>query len=173
MKTRGCHDAVVNPSTLRITDEKTLQLVQECEKQECLWNTHLVDYPNKEERLRAYEVIAQRLDIPNFTARHVRTKFKNLRNSYCQELKKIAADEKYKPKVMWFAYMDKYLKPHLQKIQSYTKKTKVRFLLISKLNIFDFVFTVIELLRAHIQVRLILIHAPCPFVRKYLGCRVI
>ncbi|CAB3230270.1 unnamed protein product [Arctia plantaginis] len=115
----------VNPSILRISDDKTLQLVLECEKQECLWNTHLVDYPNKEERLWAYEVIAERLDIPNFTSRHVMTKFKNLRNSYCQELKKIAADEKYKPKVMWFAHMDKYLRPHLQKIKSYTEKTKL------------------------------------------------
>lgn len=47
-------------------------------------------------------------------------KFKNLRNSYCQELKKIANSINaqdgpvYKPKVFWFRRMDAFLRPHLQ-----------------------------------------------------------
>lgn len=67
----------------------------------------------------ATAVIADKLDIPNFTPEHVSMKFKNLRNSYCQELKKMASDENYKPKVFWFSYMDKFIKPHLQKINTY------------------------------------------------------
>lgn len=52
---------------------------------------------------------------------HVISKFKNLRSSYCQELKKIAASEKsgtsvediYVPHVIWFSKMNSFLKPYV------------------------------------------------------------
>lgn len=111
-------------SILRISDDKTLQLIDLYHAEECLWNTNLDDYRNREKRARAADRIARRLDIQNFQSRHVMMKFKNLRNSYCQELKKIAnslnsgygndALEVYKPKVFWFSKMDSFLRPHLQ-----------------------------------------------------------
>ncbi|XP_063365796.1 uncharacterized protein LOC134654259 [Cydia amplana] len=109
-------------SILRISDEKTLQLIELYEQEQCLWNTHIPEYKSREKRQKATERIARKLDIKYFEARHVVIKFKNLRNSYCQELKKIASsismglseDEQYRPKVFWFSKMDSFLRPHLQ-----------------------------------------------------------
>ncbi|XP_047992494.1 uncharacterized protein LOC125231174 [Leguminivora glycinivorella] len=109
-------------SILRISDEKTLQLIELYEQNECLWNTHVPEYKSRERRQKATEKIARKLDIKYFEPRHVVIKFKNLRNSYCQELKKIASsvslglsqEEQYKPKVFWFSKMDSFLRPHLQ-----------------------------------------------------------
>lgn len=106
-------------SILRISDDKTLQLIELYHEEECLWNTKLEDYKNKEKRAKAAERIAAALNIPNFQPRHVLIKFKNLRNSYSQELKKIAqsitmGDDEYRPKVFWFSKMDSFIRPHLQ-----------------------------------------------------------
>ncbi|XP_063536846.1 uncharacterized protein LOC134746408 [Cydia strobilella] len=109
-------------SILRISDEKTLQLIELYEQEQCLWNTHIPEYKSRERRQKATEKIASKLDVKHFEARHVVIKFKNLRNSYCQELKKIASsismglkgDEQYRPRVFWFSKMDSFLRPHLQ-----------------------------------------------------------
>ncbi|XP_034834920.1 uncharacterized protein [Maniola hyperantus] len=106
-------------SILRISDEKTMELVNLYEKEGCLWNTDLEGYKHRHTRHAAAERIAKKLDIKHFTSRYVVIKFKNLRNSYCQELKKVANSEKagddpvYKPKVFWFNKMDSFLRPHL------------------------------------------------------------
>lgn len=115
---------ITRNSILRINDKKTLQLVQEIKKDDCLWNTTLDDYPNRAKRAKAAERIARALNVPNFEARHVLMKLKNLRNSYCQELKKIGhsiertgsedSPDNYRPKVQWFAIMDSFMRPHLQ-----------------------------------------------------------
>lgn len=115
---------ITRNSILRITDKKTLLFVQEIKKDDCLWNTTLEDYPNRAKRAKAAERIAKVLNVPNFEPRHVLMKLKNLRNSYCQELKKIGASiektgsedspDTYKPKVQWFAIMDSFMRPHLQ-----------------------------------------------------------
>ncbi|KAJ8714796.1 hypothetical protein PYW08_004777 [Mythimna loreyi] len=116
------HDLTQN-SILRINDTKTLQLISEYKKEPCLWNSSLDDYPNKTKRARAAEKIARILNIKNFEGKHVMIKFKNLRNSYSQELKKIKysldkvgpnSPELYKPKVPWFPLMDSFIRPHLQ-----------------------------------------------------------
>lgn len=116
------HDLTQN-SILRISDKKTLQLITEYKKEPCLWNSSLDDYPNKMKRARAADKIARILNIPNFEGKHVMVKFKNLRNSYSQELKKIKASldkvgvdspELYRPKVPWFPLMDSFIRPYLQ-----------------------------------------------------------
>ena len=116
------HDLTQN-SILRINDRKTLQLITEYKKEPCLWNSSLDDYPNKTKRARAADKIARILNIKNFEGKHVLIKFKNLRNSYSQELKKIKASldkvgpnspELYRPKVQWFPLMDSFIRPHLQ-----------------------------------------------------------
>ncbi|XP_052751146.1 uncharacterized protein LOC113522199 [Galleria mellonella] len=110
-------------SILRISDEKTLELIDLYRKEQCLWNTSIQDYRNREKRAKAAARIAKKLNIENFEARHVMIKFKNLRNSYCQELKKIANSlinssgeetDAYKPTVIWFNKMDSFIRPHLQ-----------------------------------------------------------
>ncbi|XP_050347630.1 uncharacterized protein LOC126771665 [Nymphalis io] len=111
---------ITQQSILRISDEKTLQLIELYEAEECLWNTTTETYKIKSKRYEAAERIAKILNLRHFTFRHVIIKFKNLRNSYCQELKKIAnsvaAGEEpvYRPRVFWFSKMDSFLRPHLQ-----------------------------------------------------------
>lgn len=111
---------ITQNSILRITDEKTLELIELYEEESCLWNSELNDYKIREKRIAAAERIANTLNIKNFEAKHVMIKFKNLRNSYCQELKKIANSINaqnttvYKPKVFWFSKMDSFLRPYLQ-----------------------------------------------------------
>ncbi|KAG6451139.1 uncharacterized protein LOC115444195 [Manduca sexta] len=113
---------------LRISDEKTLLLIELYHREECLWNTSLEDYKNREKRSEAVARIAKELKIKNFGPRHVVIKFKNLRNSYCQELKKMSNSlnaangedyECYKPRVFWFNKMDSFLRPHLQSTKSF------------------------------------------------------
>ncbi|CAH2092531.1 unnamed protein product [Euphydryas editha] len=110
---------ITQNSILRISDQKTLQLLDLYEKEECLWNTSLEEYKIQRKRKEANERIAKALDIKHFTYRHVIMKFKNLRNSYSQELKKIAnsinsgEEPIYRPKVFWFSKMDGFLRPHL------------------------------------------------------------
>uniref|UniRef100_A0A2A4JT13 MADF domain-containing protein n=1 Tax=Heliothis virescens TaxID=7102 RepID=A0A2A4JT13_HELVI len=108
---------------LRIDEAKTLELIELYKEEECLWNSTLDDYPNKSKRAKAADKIAQILNIPNFEGRHVMMKFKNLRNSYSQELKKIKqsmqklgpdSPDVYRPKVQWFGLMDSFIRPHLQ-----------------------------------------------------------
>lgn len=111
---------ITQNSILRITDEKTLQLIELYEQESCLWNSDLEDYKIRERRVAAAARIAKALNIQNFEAKHVMIKFKNLRNSYCQELKKIANSinaqnvKVYNPKVFWFSKMDSFLRPYLQ-----------------------------------------------------------
>ncbi|KAM3957507.1 uncharacterized protein ACR2FA_008472 [Aphomia sociella] len=107
-------------SILRISEKKTMELLDLYEKEECLWNTVIPDYKNKYKRARAAESIAKKLNVKDFEARHVMIKFKNLRNSYCQKLKKInssiTGEEAvvYQPRVVWFDKMNSFLRPHLQ-----------------------------------------------------------
>lgn len=111
---------ITQNSILRISDEKTMELIELYDEEACLWNSTLEDYKNREKRVAAADRIANTLNINNFEAKHVMIKFKNLRNSYCQELKKIANSINsqdvpvYKPKVFWFRRMDAFLRPHLQ-----------------------------------------------------------
>ncbi|XP_045451513.1 uncharacterized protein LOC123660493 [Melitaea cinxia] len=112
-------DPRTQSSILRISGHKTFQFLELYEKEECLWNTTDKDYRNIRKRKEANERIARALNIEHFTYRHVTIKFKNLRNSYSQELKKIAKsinsgeDPIYRPKVFWFSKMDGFLRPHL------------------------------------------------------------
>ncbi|XP_063829224.1 uncharacterized protein LOC135078625 isoform X1 [Ostrinia nubilalis] len=111
-------------SILRISDQKTLELVELYKKEECLWDTTSLSHRIKCRRRQAAEKIARILNIPNFDASHVMIKLKNLRNAYCQELKKSAmlqnqgvgddAPKKTKPKPQWYAVMDTFIRPHLK-----------------------------------------------------------
>ncbi|KAL0870845.1 hypothetical protein ABMA27_004689 [Loxostege sticticalis] len=127
---------VSDASILRISEEKTLELVELYKQEQCLWDTNSRDYRIKMKRREAAEKIARILDLPNFKARHVMMKFKNLRNAYCQELKKIAIAQnlgseedavprKSKQRAQWYAVMDSFIRPHLQANYSYSGPTLV------------------------------------------------
>ncbi|XP_023950109.1 uncharacterized protein LOC112054523 [Bicyclus anynana] len=106
-------------SILRISDDNTMKLIDLYEKEECLWNVSSESYKSRLERHLAAKRIAEKLKIKHFTSRYVVIKFRNLRNSYCQELKKMAnsvsagENPPYRPKVFWFKKMNSFLRPHL------------------------------------------------------------
>ncbi|XP_071054830.1 uncharacterized protein [Onthophagus taurus] len=73
-------------------------------------------------RMAAAKRISEELNIPGFGSKDVISKFKNLRSSYCQELKKIADSERseagtddiYRPKIIWFELMNSFIRPFVQ-----------------------------------------------------------
>ncbi|XP_041973388.1 uncharacterized protein LOC121729066 [Aricia agestis] len=101
----------------RFNESQMLELAKIYRDYECLWDVNNAGYKNRSVRERAYEEIAQKLNIPGVTARGVPKKIKNLRSSYHQEIRKIdkslqSGDEKgrvYTPKVSWFAIADEVL----------------------------------------------------------------
>jgi hypothetical protein len=72
------------------------------------------EYRDRDLRAVASKRISAALNIPRFGPAEMLVKLKNLRSSYCQELKKIAlskrsgkpTDEVYKQKVVWVEKMN-------------------------------------------------------------------
>ncbi|PNF29421.1 hypothetical protein B7P43_G06849 [Cryptotermes secundus] len=87
-------------------------------QEECLWNISLLDYKNKEARNLALERIAAAMGLEGFGVSDVKYKIKNIRSSYCQELKKIqfseascsSPEDVYRPTVVWFSSLHSFLK---------------------------------------------------------------
>lgn len=81
---------------------KFIKLYQE---EDCLWNARLLDYKNKDSALGR---IATAMNLEGFDVSDVKYKIKNIRSSYCQELKKIqfsqasgaSPEDVYKPTVV-------------------------------------------------------------------------
>lgn len=114
---------------LRLSDEQTIKFLSCYEKEPVLWNPFLEHYRNRDARAEAAGRIAEAMNVSGFGPEQVIIKFKNLRSSYCQELKKIAASESsgaardqiYVPQVKWFSQMDSFIKPHVTSRSSLTK----------------------------------------------------
>ena len=111
---------------LRLSDGDTLRFITLYRNERLLYDTTLPEYRNRDLRAAAAERIANSLNVDGFGATEVIIKFKNLRNAYSQELKKIAeskkictsSDDVYSPKVCWFNTMDSFIRPFvLQRIQ--------------------------------------------------------
>lgn len=111
----------VNKNVLKMNDEQTMNFIDCYKKEEVLWNTKLQAYRNRDARYEAVKRIVSTMNIEGFGPDHVISKFKNLRSSYCQELKKIVTSEKsktfvediYVPHVVWFTKMNAFLKPYV------------------------------------------------------------
>ncbi|XP_045465206.1 uncharacterized protein LOC123674269 isoform X3 [Harmonia axyridis] len=109
-------------SVVRFGDTQTVQFLEYYRNEKVLWDPSHEDYKKRDKRAAAAQRIAKKLNVPNFTGSHVCTKFKNLRSSYSQELKKIASSERsgvssddiYTPKVFWFKVMNGFLRPHVR-----------------------------------------------------------
>lgn len=99
---------------LKLSDNETLSFLELYQTEPILYNPTLEEYRDRDMRAAAAERISDTLNIPGFGAREVIVKFKNLRSSYCQELKKIAENECYKPKVIWFSRMHSFIRPFVQ-----------------------------------------------------------
>ncbi|KAK9506591.1 hypothetical protein O3M35_008492 [Rhynocoris fuscipes] len=97
-----------------MSKSETMKFIQLYRDKQCLWYPYHENYKNQDERYEAANSIAIEMNMEGFGAHEVIRKFKNLRSSYCQELKKIKKSENsYKPKVSWFKLMDSFIKPYV------------------------------------------------------------
>ncbi|GJQ74642.1 hypothetical protein Trydic_g21495 [Trypoxylus dichotomus] len=101
-----------------MNEATTIRFVELYRSEECLWNPFHPDYKYKGARWKAAERIANKINVFGFGPTEVTQKFKNIRSSYCQELKKIHFSiqqgiEVHKPKVVWFNIVDQFLKPYV------------------------------------------------------------
>lgn len=114
--------SISNANVLKMNDYETTKFVELYKKESILWNPTISDYKCRVKRTAAAKRIAVSMGLKHFTYMHVIQKFKNLRSSYLQELKKIARstesigsnDELYVPKVVWFKLMDSFLRPYVR-----------------------------------------------------------
>jgi hypothetical protein len=103
---------------VRWNDINTMKFINLYKQEECLWNISLLDYKNKEARKLALERIAAAMGLEGFGISDVKYKIKNIRSSYCQELKKIlfseascsSPEDVYRPTVVWFNTLHSFLK---------------------------------------------------------------
>ena len=120
---------------LRMNDADTNNFLELYQNEPVLWNPTREDYKKRESRAAAARRIATAMEIDGFTETHVITKFKNLRSSYLQEVKKnrqsmksgSSSDEVYTPKVRWFKTMDSFLKPHVKERETQSNLVSIYF----------------------------------------------
>ena len=107
---------------MKFNDRETALFLELYESETVLYDTNAESYRNRDLREAAAKRISDTLNITGFGPKEVIAKFKNLRSSYSQELKKVAdsersgrgTDEVYKPKVFWFEQMDRFIRPFVQ-----------------------------------------------------------
>ncbi|KAF5288641.1 hypothetical protein FQA39_LY15336 [Lamprigera yunnana] len=104
--------------SFRWSEDTTTKFVEHYLKHECLWNIKSVAYKNKQIKNSAYEDFEKTMNISGFKEKEIKSKIKNLRSTYSQELKKIkdskksgaATDTIYVPTIKWFKIMDESLR---------------------------------------------------------------
>ncbi|XP_034834934.2 uncharacterized protein [Maniola hyperantus] len=101
---------------MKFSERETYQFVKAYFSQESLWNTKHLAYKSNERRLIAYKGVIDEFKKTtgiNLTLTELRTKIKNLKSTYAQELDKIrrrsSAEYTYKPAMKWFAVWHKYI----------------------------------------------------------------
>ncbi|KAH8394687.1 hypothetical protein KR222_001842, partial [Zaprionus bogoriensis] len=105
-------------SAFRFTDARNLTFVELYGREPCLWNRRPYLWGA---RNAAYKRIQQGINCTAeagespITLPAVKTKIKNMRTGYHQELKKIRANAKYTPRLPWFAPLHAFLAPFLDK----------------------------------------------------------
>lgn len=102
-------------STLPVFDnEMVMRFIRSYRENQCLWDFNSPAYKNKAARDLAYESLVCAMDLPGLTVTDVKNKIKNIRSTYCQELKKIQTAamlgrDPYVPSVFWFKELDSFL----------------------------------------------------------------
>lgn len=95
---------------LKLSDADTIKFLELYGNEKLLYDMSMDEYRNRDLRMAAAKRIADVMNIPGFGIAQVLKKFKNLRNGYSQELKKIEDNEFYIPKVHWFSTMNSFLR---------------------------------------------------------------
>ncbi|KAJ8714798.1 hypothetical protein PYW08_004779 [Mythimna loreyi] len=102
-------------------DEKTLFFIACYRDHECLWNPTSFFYKSKAARANAYASLLKQFNDDHLTVPMLKTKIKNIRTTYHQELNKIRYSKmpgvgpEYKPTLCWFDAVDAFLGATVQK----------------------------------------------------------
>ncbi|CAI6359235.1 unnamed protein product [Macrosiphum euphorbiae] len=72
----------------------TIKFIEEYKSHDCLWDFKSSSYKNKHMRESAYRSIVIAMAIEGFGVPEVKTKIKNIRSTYAQEIKKIKESKK-------------------------------------------------------------------------------
>ncbi|CAI6353694.1 unnamed protein product [Macrosiphum euphorbiae] len=110
------------PRGIKFNDSETTRFLELYSMENLLYDPSLEEYRDRDLRAAAAMRISHELNIPGFGPKEVISKFKNLRSSFCQELKKISdsarsgkgTDDIYKPKIFWFDQMNSFIRPFVQ-----------------------------------------------------------
>lgn len=99
---------------IKFNDEMVLRFIRAYRESSCLWDFQSPDYKNRDIRDAAYQHLVDIMDLPGFTVADVKNKIKNIRSTYCQELKKIQNCKilgkiPHVPTCIWFKEVDSFL----------------------------------------------------------------
>lgn len=107
----------------RWSTDKNIQLINEYQRQECLWDPKHLQYKNRDARDAAYKIIMEAMEMQN--VKEVVGKIRSLRNTYNNESLKtkksnttgMATNDLYISKIPWLSHLD-----FLKNIDSYTRE---------------------------------------------------
>lgn len=105
----------------RFSDERHIKFVELYSREPCLWNRRPYLWGARNAAYRRVQTGINAEALPNenpVTLEGVKTKIKNMRTGYHQELRKIRANSKYTPKIPWFAPLHAILAPFLDQVFS-------------------------------------------------------
>ncbi|XP_011558623.3 uncharacterized protein LOC105389229 [Plutella xylostella] len=109
---------------MRWSPDLTMKFIQQYKMYPCLWNFQSMDSKSVRKRYKACVAIAQSMNLQDFGIEDVKTKIKNLRSTYLQEIKKINKSIKnggpaYVPKIPWIQdFKEVYMTKSGKKITS-------------------------------------------------------
>lgn len=124
------------------SDNTTCKFVKLYKQHECLWNTKIELYRNKNAREAAIIDIIEAMELKNFTVADVKNKIKSLRGTYQQEVLKIEKSEKsgvtyvYKPAMKWFCIMTEVMGSGTLKRSTQNNLVSTIIIIISHLILF-------------------------------------
>ncbi|KAL7738246.1 hypothetical protein ACLKA6_006577 [Drosophila palustris] len=102
----------------RFSDERHIKFVELYSREPCLWNRRPYLFGARNAAYKRVQTGINAEALPNechVSLEGVKTKIKNMRTGYHQELKKIRENPKYTPKIPWFAPLHTILAPFLDK----------------------------------------------------------
>jgi hypothetical protein len=113
--------------------DQTIKFLKEYSMYSCLWDYNDEQYKNKNARNDALQALAAFMNIENFDANAAKNKIHSIRNTYMNEMTKIARSKKsgkvYKPKLPWFNLADNFLRKIVKKRETQSQLVSYFFCL--------------------------------------------
>lgn len=143
-----------NRRVTKFNKHETTLFLELYSMEKVLYNPNVNEYRDRNSRAATINRISHKLNIPGFGPKEVIIKFKNLRSSYCQELKKISKSKisgkdkggVYKPRVFWFQQMNAFIRPFVQQRATQSNMvTNILLLFICKFFYYTFFAKIITI----------------------------